>query len=331
MRRELFRPGFTLVELLVVIAIIGILIALLLPAVQAARESARRAQCINNLKQIGLGCLNHHDIVRRFPYGGVAGGTGPGTSGDPWGWPNSSGNGSQEPELHMWPFQVLPYIEQQNLWEFGQLHSNIGRLRNSPVATYYCPSRREVRNYLGGAKCDYLSNSGTRSERLGEPNESDGVIVRTEYEAAMIEPAGSISSGSRPANGTIKDHRRQVKVTAALILDGTSNTMLVGEKRIHRSWMDATSGGYSSDNESCYTSAFPDDVAGFGTKPPEPDLTNASTDGSVVHQQFGSSHPGVFNVVLCDGSVRSIRFAIPATVFRNLCTRKDGVAIPGDL
>jgi hypothetical protein len=190
-----------------------------------------------------------------------------------------------------------------------------------------------VRTYRGNfARADYLCNAGTRSGLRGAAGESDGVIVRTEWETQMVLPVGSMGSGSRPGDGRIIDHRRQVKVSTQEILDGTSNTMLVGEKRIHVRWMDVAPPGsvtpaYNSDNESCFTSGFPDDVAGFATKPPDKDMYIASQSGQAADNQFGSSHPGVFNAVLCDGAVRSIRFSISPTVFTNLCRRKDGQAI----
>ncbi len=109
MRSVSFRPvrGFTLVELLVVIAIIGILISLLLPAVQAAREAARRAQCVNNLKQLVLGCLNHESAVKAFPTAGWA----PITLGHP-----DLGVGITQPGG--WLFNVLPYMEQSTVIRF---------------------------------------------------------------------------------------------------------------------------------------------------------------------------------------------------------------------
>src|SRR5262245_34801212 len=137
------RPAFTLVELLVVIAIIGVLVALLLPAVQAARESARRTQCKNNLKQIALGLHNHHDTFLFLPSGG-------------WGfqWSEVPGQGSGKNQPGSWPYQILPYIEQAALFALGA-GETAGSTRDqelryqratTPVPSYYCPSRRKSTN-----------------------------------------------------------------------------------------------------------------------------------------------------------------------------------------
>src|SRR5688572_5934859 len=158
------RPAraFTLVELLVVIAIIGVLVALLLPAVQAAREAARRTQCKNNLKQIGLACINHHDALQMFP-----------TGGSNWGLlvqhyaQNGQALGTKQQGLG-WPYQILPYLEQ------GALKGIVTQeqLQSAMVPIYICPSRgirRIERNgiwvgdtvlmdYAGVQPCTYIKN-----------------------------------------------------------------------------------------------------------------------------------------------------------------------------
>ena len=125
-----------------VIAIIGILISLLLPAVQAAREAARRAKCVNNLKQLALGCLNHESAVKAFPTGG-------------WsfcflGHPDL-GVGPSQPAS--WLFNILPYIEESTLYKTQQgktgtaLQSAATTLITTPLNAFYCPSRRPTQNY----------------------------------------------------------------------------------------------------------------------------------------------------------------------------------------
>jgi len=281
------KQAFTLVELLVVIAIIGILIALLLPAVQAAREAARRAECSNNLKQIGLGYHNFHDTFHRFPPGGE--------NGRPPGYACCS---ATVVENYCWTYWILPYIEQDNLYQIGQLYSNRNQLRRSPVETYYCPTRRQVRLYRNQAKSDYAACAGTSGSGL------NGVAIR---------------------------QRTGLKIKMKDITDGMAFTLLVGEARIHRSYMEnATQPGYWSDNEDCFTNGPNDDVVRRGNCPPQPDLTHSRLLGSLTHNRFGSSHPGGMNAVLVDGSTHLIPYIIDATVFRNICVINDGqtVAIP---
>lgn len=281
MRRS--RCGFTLVELLVVIAIIGILIALLLPAVQAAREAARRSECKNQLKQIGLAVHNFHDTFKELPTGGDSRRPGDHSCCD-----------AVVPEYYTWCYHILPFMEQRNLWEFGQDTANRGALRQRYVQTYFCPTRRSPQLYRNRAKSDYASNCGT--------NNTDGAFIRTR-------------------DGTIG---------FAGITDGLSSTLAVGETRVHRAYLDSGQTGYHSDNEDCWTTGFADDNGRRGNEPPQPDLQDPSAQGSQVHGDFGSSHPGGMNAVLCDGSTRMIGYRVDPDVFRNFCIRNDGSVVNHD-
>jgi prepilin-type N-terminal cleavage/methylation domain-containing protein len=283
---SLSRRGFTLIELLVVIAIIAILIGLLLPAVQKVREASARMQCANNLKQIGLAFHSYHDTHKVFPTGGD-------TSLDPAdpNFPNSTTrlDYAINPHEYTWCYHILPFVEQENLYKLGQNPANRTTLMKSVVPIYYCPSRRIQQLYRSDAKSDYSSNCGT--------NNKNGITVQT---------------------------RTKQDIGMAHIKDGTSNTLMVGESRIHRAYMNAGQTGYNSDNEDCYTTGFADDVGRNGLLPPAEDLSDPNAAGSLCHDMFGSSHLGGMQAVMCDGSVRFIRFSVPQLVFSYVCNREDG-------
>ena len=201
------RRAFTLVELLVVIAIIGVLVALLLPAVQAAREAARRMQCQNHLKQFGLALHNHHDILKRFP-------------------PASQWDGNPDNVLNVNSINafalLMPYYEQaglHNLWDFTVNHNHAKNLvaAGTPIKIIACPTRRPAAkckspSYLTYAAGDYALSAGT-----GNVNSAD-----------LAELKGLFNINS--------------KIRFADITDGSSNTLAIGDKYVDPKDLNNTDG-----------------------------------------------------------------------------------------
>ncbi len=328
------RQGFTLVELLVVIAIIGILVALLLPAVQSAREAARRMQCTNHLKQLGLAFHNFHDSYRHFPTGGRS-----------WRFHVRFTTGknpdSGASQTVGWGYQILPYIEQQNVYQGVGGVDNYGRsivAISTPIPTYYCPSRRSAvahpvwndwyrivsdeqgreipcprdRRYAH-AQTDYAAAQGRHLNRQGRCRGSDGIVVRMRGPNRPLRP-GEKRFGNLVTFGDVKD--------------GTSNTMILGEKRIRLDRIDQ----YQGDDNEGYTSGWDHDVirqACWQWKPAADCIGNWRHFGpghvrcGWGRHRFGSSHPGGFNVAFADGSVRFISYTIKQEIFRRIGNRHD--------
>jgi prepilin-type N-terminal cleavage/methylation domain-containing protein len=293
--RPKLRDAFTLIELLVVIAIIAILIGLLLPAVQKVREAAARTQCSNNLKQVGLGLHAHHDALSQFP---AAGSDGPyqncciATSRVGW----------------TWMFFLTPYIEQQNIYSLPDTSAGNSQVAQSAIKVYYCPSRRQPTLYSNGGRCDYAGNGG----RNMAGNGTEGVFVRQ-----WRNP-----SSAMPANAPVEQRR-----TLTDIADGTSNTIMVGEKQCHPTVL-GSSGG---DNEVWNNSGWDQDNQRFGEAVPQPDdLHPDSTQPTFWSVRFGGSHPGVFTAVMCDGSVRSVKYTVDGANWMRVCLVNDGQVISAD-
>ncbi|HJN10847.1 MAG TPA: DUF1559 domain-containing protein [Pirellulaceae bacterium] len=264
------RSGFTLVELLVVIAIIGILVALLLPAVQAAREAARRMQCANNVKQIGLAFQLYHDSFKQFPWAGRN-------------FPNSCCNSSIR-DYWTWAYYILPYMEQQNLMD----QTSNAVVYATPVPTLYCPTRRAPNLYNNTSRLDYAGNSGSSTNRTN----TNGMFVQS----------------------------NRLQIAMRSVTDGTSSTILVGEKQLHPNKLGGI-GHCCDDNEPFVNTGWEVDIVRHGARPPRKDKEHSLTSSSQI---FGSRHPGGINVVMVDGSVQHIPWEVDGATFRNLCVRHDG-------
>ncbi|HTN74614.1 MAG TPA: DUF1559 domain-containing protein, partial [Pirellulaceae bacterium] len=260
-------------------AIIGILVALLLPAVQSAREAARRIRCANNLKQLALSIHNYHDTHSALPTGGDNGPS------------NCCDADANSIERYNWSYHILPYMEQNAVYKLWP--ANVSTLQKTIVDSYLCPSRRQKKLYQGVAKCDYAGSRGTSN---------NGLAVQT-------STTGWIGFNN--------------------VSDGTSNTLLLGETRVHRGFLEG-GGGCCGDNESAWNSGWADDVIRVATYTPAPDVVDATIAAGIVDGQFGSAHPGIMNAVFGDGSVHTISFTIDLTVFRNLCIRDDGKVVQLD-
>ena len=310
MRPHSSRCGFTLVELLVVIAIIGILVALLLPAVQAAREAARRMTCVNHLKQIGLACQNHHDTYNYLPDGGEYWDTSRSWLDQGGGVVNSSPPGVSPAPAPLqnwgWSYQILPFMEQSNIWEIKDDRTT----RETPIPLYFCPTRRAGNNsarvqdgrYGNAFMIDYSGNAGT-STITDSPtsgsygNGNDAPIIRRYV----------------PSKTT-----RSRKVNFALIEDGTSNTLLVGEKYVRPDLL----GQNQPDEDQGWGCGWDWDIMRWGFDPPL-----RATPGLWDPSRFGSFHAGGMNGVMCDGSVQFFAYNIEKDLFSYLCSRNDGQVV----
>ena len=330
----LSKSGFTLVELLVVIAIIGILIAMLLPAVQAAREAARRMQCSNNLKQIALGWMNHESAQGHFPTGGWG-----------WRWVGDPDRGFSKEQPGGWVYNILPYIEQNELREIGMgmrsgaKYAALQTLVETPISTMNCPSRRAAKAYPVDptysssyyapfnaqrgdveARADYAANSGDIHCDVGQGPSSLALGDRPETWETDSTTNGACVGCTQISFTGVTFRRSTVRIRD--ITDGTSNTYLVGEKYLNAS--DYTSG--TSDTESMYQG---DDygVNRYTGDNDEPLLPRRDILNYQYWYGFGSPHPAGCNFVFADGSVRTIHYDIDGQVHRYNGNRSDGITL----
>jgi prepilin-type N-terminal cleavage/methylation domain-containing protein/prepilin-type processing-associated H-X9-DG protein len=327
--------GFTLVELLVVIAIIGILIALLLPAVQAAREASRRSACMNNLKQIGLAVSHHADVQKHFP----AGGWGYKWTGDP-----DRGYGQEQPGG--WLYNILPFMEQKQVHDLGAGLSGSAKKaalmvqRTTPVPVFACPSRRPAIPFALAetvclnaneppdkkvAKSDYAGNGGT-SVKTGSASSADCL---TKYPNC----SGFNNFFTNTSFNGIFTERSVTEMRQ--ITDGLSRTYLAGEKYLDsHTYVGAANAVDGADNN-CLYHGYDWDTLRWGSKklPPQRDGTVDAKNTDEVkrrYQLFGSAHSAGFNVVMCDGSVHTIDYHIDSQVHEYLANRKDGKSFGAD-
>ncbi|HZZ30079.1 MAG TPA: DUF1559 domain-containing protein [Pirellulales bacterium] len=330
--------AFTLVELLVVIAIIGILIALLLPAVQAAREAARRSECKNNLKQIGLAWQTHYDAQKFFPSGG-------------WSWSRTGdpnyGFGASQPGG--WAYSCLPFMEQRPLWEMGkgtaegsaQKFNALAQQMQTYVPTFLCPSRRSELTaypfisaapnnetvYNAGitpgnsngvtkvARSDYSANCGDANPiKFYFPNASN-TIISSKYGNEMnnlsspadtapmtIPPPTNFQWPTGLTNSCTGVSFQRSTIRSKDITDGLSHTYMVGEKYLDIDLYDL--GTDIADNEWAWV-GFDNDMYVSAYQPPKHDAK-----GTDDYNCWGGGHISTFNMVFCDGSVHSIPYSI---------------------
>jgi prepilin-type N-terminal cleavage/methylation domain-containing protein len=305
-RQRQGRSGFTLIELLVVIAIIAVLIALLVPAVQKVREAANRTRCANNLKQIALAIHNYHGVETALPPARV----------------NFNGGVT-------WVVIILPYLEEQNFYEqwnlreFYYVHPD--PVRHHQLPFLYCPTRRGP----GG-----LSTSGDVPD-LGWPDSMHHSGALGDYGCCVGD--GTLEFNTNKANGAMiigewkyatptppyvmESWRSNTRF--AVIVDGLSNTFLIGEKHVPSNRFGQAGHGdgsiYNGDpaNRNAVRIAGPNNLLAFNPR-------------EAYNNNFGSYHPSVCQFAMCDGSVRAVNASTSGTTLQRLAVRDDGNEIPGD-
>jgi prepilin-type N-terminal cleavage/methylation domain-containing protein len=341
-RRTRLRTGFTLIELLVVIAIIAILIGLLVPAVQQVRAAAARTQCINNLKQMGLACHNHHDTFKFFPT------LGDNATGDTSRkiYPNAPADvvtnispylGPAPMQRYGWRYQILPYVEQQALHDIA-VDATIRATLPPPL--FNCPSRRDAQLLANGTiGTDYAANGCANWCGANAGAIWNGIII----------------VGNNSDNPRAPMYLGSIRMT--MISDGTSQTMLLGEKFVSvDNYASGTDYGdietwVTSDDWTTYRCANNQPMqdtttlALFNAKLPGPPtgagvgnnyntygcyyagLGGVTPNGYGNFDFWGSAHAAVFNSCFGDGSVHSIQYSINLNTLAALQGRNDGIVI----
>lgn len=279
-RSEMRRSGFTLVELLVVIAIIGVLVALLLPAIQAAREAARRSECSNHLKQIGLAIQLYHDTRQAYPMG----------------------RNSTDQFGVSWAFRILPFMEEQAIYDSYNSTKRVddelnARAMRTAIATFVCPSRRNViadRDFddnngpplVKAAACagDYSANAGHEEDTNMEGND----FVTGGINIAL---AGPIFSGS--------------SINARRVIDGLANTLAVGERHIPPLQPDWEEKPHFEQGDTAFLAADTIHTILSGTEDGLAGSPDAPRDDDEDHR-FGGPHSAIVQFVYLDGHVDGI-------------------------
>ena len=314
------RRGFTLVELLVVIAIIAMLVTLLLPAVQAAREAARRSQCMNNLKQLALGAINCESAHAALPSGGWG-----------WDWVGDPDLGFGRKQPAGWVYNTLPFIEYTDFYnlpsdgaprEITQQQKNGAcQIIKRPIEFINCPTRRESRaygtvwrNFHAHNACDY--QQGDLAGRLDYAGNAGAQAANQQSN----QPTTLIQGLDTWDPGNTKQYNGVFFVTSATTIgkltDGTSKTYCIGEKYLNP--VHYTTGGDGADNENWCT-GFNNDNHRTAFSVPRRDRAELS-----IGNIFGSAHESGFNMAYCDGHVEHIAYDIDLFAHRAAAHRNDG-------
>lgn len=344
-RSGLRRDGFTLIELLVVIAIIGVLVSLLLPAVQSAREAARRSQCANNLKQMGLAVQNFESTYGHLPQGPYDGDKSNSftccNADHPNGWNHF--------------FRMLPFMEQQTVYNqcnfsVAAVHTSRDTINNGEayisyvaIPTFYCPSRRVNERY--GSNPDTATSrndyAGCQGFRTGLP---ENCMPASMLPAAPNGLPDSDPNATDINHGNVGGKRGAIvwsgtgaKRTLSQFRDGTSSSIVIAEKSTNPKGFGSEGGdnelwqnaGWDEDNTRAHFVPVPDSRTFYlcdGYKNP----SSPDTGAAIWRRRFGSAHESGINAVMADGSVRHITYSIQADTFRRLAVIDDGEPISAD-
>jgi hypothetical protein len=314
------RQGWTLLELIISIGIIGLLLQLLFPAIQAAREAARQMQCTSHLRQIGLATLQYEQLQGHYP-----------SAGWHFTWVGEPERGSGRRQPGGWAYQLLPYLEAADVHQMAKglagnaRHQEIAERTTIPMPLFICPSRREAAAYPQTENQFPHTRDGKSTVQIGWAAKSDyaacvGDSLQPEIDWRWQGPV-TLSEGDDPDfkwpdfheyNGVVYGRS---EVRSAKVRDGVGRTYLIGEKYLNPHHY--RSGADQGDNENLY-SGFDNDTCRSTRLPPRQDRA-----GLDWHTAFGSVHRSAWHAIMCDGSLHRIDYDIDMEVHRRFGTRYD--------